>query len=71
MIRLEERGFTIVELLISIGILGIVAPLLALALFQILTLTERGRAGFGAQADTKPKPRWELHFATMAKARQV
>ncbi len=20
---------------------------------------------------TKPKPRWELHFATMAKARQV
>ena len=43
MIKLEQRGFTLVEMLISIGILGIVAPLLTLALFQILTFTERSR----------------------------
>ena len=58
MIKLEQRGFTLVELLISIGILGVIAPLLVLALFQIITFTERGRAGFEAQADTRNASTW-------------
>jgi len=65
-IKLEQRGFTIVELLISIGILGIVAPLLALALFQILTFTERSRAGFEAQADTRNASAWISQDIVMA-----
>ncbi len=55
-----------VELLISIGILGIMAPLLALALFQILTFTERGRAGFEAQADTRNAAAWISQDIVMA-----
>ena len=35
--KLDQRGFTIVELLVSIGILAVVAPLLATGMFQILT----------------------------------
>ncbi len=66
MIKLEQKGFTIVELLISIGILGIIAPLLALALFQILTFTERGRAGFEAQADTRNAAGWMSQDIVMA-----
>ena len=66
MIKLEQKGFTLVELLISIGILGIVAPLLGLALFQILTFTERGRAGFEAQADTRTAAGWISQDIVMA-----
>ena len=66
MIKREQKGFTIVELLISIGILGIIAPLLALALFQILTFTERGRAGFEAQADTRNASAWMSQDIVMA-----
>ncbi len=68
MIKLEQRGFTIVELLISIGILGIVAPLLAVALFQILHFTERSRAGFEAQADTRNAAGWMSQDIVMAQA---
>ena len=66
MIKLEQRGFTLVEMLISIGILGIVAPLLTLALFQILTFTERSRAGFEAQADTRNASAWISQDIVMA-----
>ena len=66
MIKLEQKGFTLVEMLISIGILGIVAPLLGLALFQILTFTERGRAGFEAQADTRTASGWVSQDIVMA-----
>ncbi len=66
MIKLEQKGFTIVELLISIGILGIVAPLLAVALVQILTFTERSRAGFEAQADTRNASGWISQDIVMA-----
>ena len=66
MIRLKQRGFTLVELLIGIGILGIATPLLALALFQILTFTERGRAGFEAQADTRNASTWISQDIVMA-----
>ena len=66
MIKLEQRGYTIVELLVSIGILGILTPLLALALFQILTFTERGRAGFEAQADTRNASAWMSQDIVMA-----
>ena len=66
MIKLGEKGYTIVELLISIGILGILTPLLALALFQILTFTERGRAGFEAQADTRNASAWMSQDIVMA-----
>ena len=66
MIKLGEKGYTIVELLISIGILGILTPLLALALFQILTFTERGRAGFEAQADTRNASAWMSQDIMMA-----
>jgi len=65
-IKLEQKGFTMVELLISIGILGIMAPLLAFALFQILTFTERGRAGFEAQADTRNASTWMSQDIMMA-----
>lgn len=66
MIKSEQRGFTLLELLISIGILGIVTPLLALALFQILTFTERGRAGFEALADTRNASTWMSQDIVMA-----
>ena len=66
MIKREQKGFTIVEMLISIAILGIVAPLLVLALFQILTFTERARAGFEAQADTRNAAAWISQDVVMA-----
>ena len=44
------------------------APLLALALFQILTFTERGRAGFEAQADTRNASTWMSQDIVMAQA---
>ncbi len=66
MIKLEQKGFTIVEMLISIAILGIVAPLLVVALFQILTFTERSRAGFEAQADTRVASGWMSQDIVMA-----
>ncbi len=68
MIKLEQKGFTLVEMLISIGILGIGAPLLALALFQILTFTERARSGFEAQADTRNAAAWISQDIVMAQA---
>ena len=68
MIKLDQRGFTLVELLVSIGILAIVAPLLATGMFQILTSTERGRAGFEAQADTRNAAAWMSQDIVMAQA---
>ena len=62
----DQRGFTIVELLVSVGILGVVAPLLATGMFQILTSTERGRAGFEAQADTRNAAAWMSQDIVMA-----
>ena len=67
MIKLEQKGFTLIEMLISIGILGIIAPLLVVALFQILTFTERGRAGFEAQADTRNASSWMSQDIVMAR----
>ncbi len=64
--KLEQKGFTLIEMLISIGILGIIAPLLVVALFQILTFTERGRAGFEAQADTRNASSWMSQDIVMA-----
>ena len=64
--KLEQKGFTLIEMLISIGILGIIAPLLVVALFQILTFTERGRAGFEAQADTRNAAAWISQDVVMA-----
>lgn len=68
MIRLNQRGFTIVELLVSIGILAVIAPLMATGMFQILTYTERGRAGFEAQADTRNAAAWMSQDIVMAQA---
>ncbi len=65
-IKSEQKGFTIVELLVSIGIIGVIAPLLAVGLFQILTFTERGRAGFAAQADTRTAAGWMSQDLVMA-----
>ena len=64
----DQRGFTIVELLVSIGILAVVAPLLATGMFQILTYTERARAGFEAQADTRTASGWMSQDIVMAQA---
>ena len=66
MIKFEQRGFTILELLISIAIIGVIAPLLALALFQTLTFTEKGRAGFQAQAGTRIAAAWISQDVVMA-----
>ncbi len=66
MIKPEQNGFTIVELLVGIGILGVVAPLLATGMFQILTYTERGRAGFESQADTRNAAAWMSQDIVMA-----
>ena len=66
--QLDQRGFTIMELLVSIGILAVVAPLLATGMFQILTYTERGRAGFEAQADTRTAAAWMSQDIEMAQA---
>ena len=54
------------ELLVGIGILAVVAPLLAAGMFQILTSTERGRAGFEAQADTRNAAAWMSQDIVMA-----
>ena len=64
----ESFPLPAVELLISIGILGIIAPLLGVALFQILTFTERGRAGFEAQADTRNAAAWISQDIVMAQS---
>ena len=64
--KLDQRGFTIVELLVGIAILAVVAPLLATGMFQILTSTERGRAGFEAQADTRNAAAWMSQDIVMA-----
>ncbi len=66
--QLDQRGFTLMELLISIGILAVVAPLLATGMFQVLTYTERGRAGFEAQADTRTAAAWMSQDIEMAQA---
>lgn len=66
MIKPIERGFTLVELLVAIGILAVVAPLLATGMFQILTSTERARAGFEAQADTRTAAAWMSQDIVMA-----
>ena len=71
MIKLSERGFTIVELLVAIGILAVVTPLLATGMFQILTSTERGRAGFEAQADTRTAAGWMSQDIVMAQTAEV
>ena len=68
MIRLNQRGFTIVELLVSIAILAVIAPMMATGMFQILTYTERGRAGFEAQADTRNAAAWMSQDIVMAQA---
>ena len=66
MIKLEQRGFTILKLLISMAIIGVIAPLLAVALFQILTFTEKGRAGFQAQTGTRIASAWISQDVVMA-----
>ena len=71
MMRLDQHGFTLVELLVSIGILAVVAPLLAAGMFQILTSTERGRAGFEAQADTRNASAWMSQDIVMAQQAEI
>ena len=71
MIKLNEGGFTLVELLVAIGILGVVAPLLATGMFQVLTYTERGRAAFEAQADTRNAAAWMSQDIVMAQQADV
>ena len=68
MIKPVQNGFTIVELLVGIGILGLMAPLLATGMFQMLTSVEKGRAGFEAQADTRNAAAWMSQDIVMAQA---
>ena len=69
--KLDQRGFTLVELLVSLGILAVVTPLLATGMFQILTSTERGRAGFEAQADTRNASAWMSQDIVMAQQADI
>ena len=53
-----QRGFTLVEMIVALGIMGIIVPALGLAIFQMTNFTSRGNAQLATNDDLGVSMRW-------------
>lgn len=56
-----EKGFTLVELIIAIGLTGIIVVVLGAAVYQILNVTRYGNDRLIAQHELQNAARWFLY----------
>lgn len=65
---LGQGGFTLVETLVSTGIMGLVVALMSTGLFQALTATEKANAGQQVQGTTRGASVWLLRDVPMGRS---
>ena len=53
-----ERGFSLIGLIISVAVMGLIVSFLGTAVYQILTVTERGREKMQALHDLQNASQW-------------
>lgn len=53
-----QRGFTLVELLVTIAITGIIVPFLGIAIYQMVTVTDYGSDEMQASHELQNAGRW-------------
>ena len=53
-----QRGFTLAEMIVALGIMGIIVPALGLAIFQMTNFTSRGNAQLATNDDLGVSMRW-------------
>ncbi len=53
-----QRGFTLVEMIVALGIMGVIVPSLGLAIFQMTNFTSRGNAQLATNDDMGVSMRW-------------
>ncbi|MCJ7604538.1 MAG: type II secretion system protein [Dehalococcoidales bacterium] len=57
----SEKGFTLVELVIAVGLTGVIIVVLGAAVYQILTVTQYGNDRLTAQHELQNAARWFLY----------
>lgn len=61
-----QRGFTLVELLVTIAITGIIVPFLGIAIYQMVTVTDFGNDDMQASHELQNAGRWFANDGSMA-----
>ena len=68
MIGMNQRGMTLVELLIAAAILGIIVTLPSTAIYQFINVVERGRVKLVALHEVQNTAHWVARDGQMASA---
>lgn len=67
----KQGGFTLTELLVAIAILGVIAPLLGMAIFQTVSMNEMAGNHMTAVKQVESAVYWISHDAQMAQSVQT